>query len=80
MQRKISDSSKRPPFLEIINTDARRYIKTTTKKYDAILIDLPDPDTFQINRFFTEEFFALSKRILNKGVFFPSIWNTLPTI
>ncbi|MBL7203337.1 MAG: hypothetical protein ISS63_03250 [Desulfobacteraceae bacterium] len=58
---------KKAPFLEIINTDARRYIKTTTKKYDAILIDLPDPDTFQINRFFTEEFFALSKRILKKG-------------
>lgn len=58
---------KKTPFLEIINTDARRYIKTTTKKYDAIIIDLPDPDTFQINRFFTEEFFALSKRILNKG-------------
>lgn len=58
---------KKAPFLEIINTDARRYIKTTTKKYDAIIIDLPDPATFQINRFFTEEFFALSKRILNKG-------------
>ncbi len=58
---------KKAPFLEIINTDARRYIKTTTKKYDAILIDLPDPATFQINRFFTEEFFALSKRILKKG-------------
>ena len=58
---------KKAPFLEIVNTDARRYIKTTTKKYDAILIDLPDPDTFQINRFFTEEFFALARRILTKG-------------
>jgi len=58
---------KKTPFLEIINTDARRYIKTTQKKYDAILIDLPDPDTFQINRFFTKEFFSLAKRILKKG-------------
>ena len=58
---------KNAPFLEIINTDARRYIRTATKKYDAILIDLPDPDTFQINRFFTEEFFSLAKRILKKG-------------
>ena len=58
---------KKTPFLEIINVDARRYIKTTKTKYDAILIDLPDPDTFQINRFFTEEFFSRAKRILKKG-------------
>ena len=58
---------EKAPFLEIINTDARRFIKKTTKKYDAILIDLPDPDTFQVNRFFTDEFFSLSKQRLNKG-------------
>ena len=58
---------KKAPFLEIINTDARRYMKKTKKKYDAILIDLPEPATFQINRFFTDEFFALSKRILKGG-------------
>ena len=58
---------RKTPFLEIINTDARHYMKKATKKYDAIIIDLPDPDTFQINRFFTDEFFSLSKRILKKG-------------
>lgn len=58
---------KRARFLEIINTDGRRYIKMTRRRYDAVIIDLPDPDTFQINRFFTNEFFALAKKILNKG-------------
>jgi len=55
------------PSLRVINTDARRYMKAATKKYDAILIDLPDPDTFQLNRFFTDEFFSLAKQILKKG-------------
>ena len=58
---------KKLPFLSIKNTDGRNYIKTTDKRYDAIVIDLPDPDTFQINRFFTSEFFSLSKRILSDG-------------
>ncbi len=58
------DVIKKAPFLEIKNTDGRRYIKMTQRKYDAIIIDLPDPDTFQINRFFTREFFSLAKRIL----------------
>lgn len=55
--------------VEIINTDGRRYVKETKKKYDAIIVDLPDPDTFQINRFFTDEFFSLSKKALTrKGI------------
>ncbi|MBW2207523.1 MAG: hypothetical protein JRG79_11480 [Deltaproteobacteria bacterium] len=58
---------KEDPRVTIMNTDGRRYIKETEQKYDAIIIDLPDPDTFQINRFFTSEFFALSKRILSPG-------------
>ena len=53
--------------LNIKNTDGRSYIKTTDQKYDAIVIDLPDPDTFQINRFYTSEIFSLSKRILSDG-------------
>ncbi|UCF56284.1 MAG: hypothetical protein JSW15_09355, partial [Deltaproteobacteria bacterium] len=55
------------PFLTIKNADGRSYIKTTDNRYDAIVIDLPDPDTFQINRFFTSEFFSLSKKILSDG-------------
>ena len=58
------------PFITILNTDGRNYIKNAKKLYDAIIIDLPDPDTFQINRFFTSEFFHLSKRILTKGGIF----------
>lgn len=61
---------KKMPFLDIINTDARSFLKRTGNKYDAIIVNLPDPDTFQINRFFTSEFFALVKCVLTKdGVF-----------
>jgi len=58
------------PAVTIINTDGRRHIRTTHQRYDAIIIDLPDPDTFQINRFFTSEFFALAKGALSKGGIF----------
>jgi spermidine synthase len=50
------------PFLEIVNTDGREYIRKTARRYDAIIMDLPEPDTFQVNRFFTSEFFGLCKR------------------
>jgi spermidine synthase len=53
--------------LSVINTDGREYIKRTKGKYDAVVIDLPDPDTFQLNRFYTREFLGLAKSILRKG-------------
>jgi spermidine synthase len=55
------------PSLTIKNTDGRSHIKKTDRVYDAIIIDLPDPDTFQINRFFTSEFFSLAKTTLSEG-------------
>ncbi|MFC1866988.1 hypothetical protein ACFL0H_02480 [Thermodesulfobacteriota bacterium] len=58
---------KKRPYLSIINSDARNFIKGTEKRYDAVIIDLPDPGTFQINRFFTSEFFYLIKRVLNRN-------------
>ena len=56
----------RAPFLEISHMDARKFVKNRSGAYDAIIIDLPDPDTFQINRFFTREFFGFAKQALKK--------------
>ncbi|MBW2096148.1 MAG: hypothetical protein JRI80_14815 [Deltaproteobacteria bacterium] len=52
--------------VRVINTDARRFIQRTKNHYDAVILDLPDPDTFQVNRFYTSEFFSLVKRVLSK--------------
>ena len=35
--------------------------------YDAILVNLQEPETFQTNRFFTDRFFALAKERLAPG-------------
>ena len=51
-----------------INTivmDGRLYVKTTDKKYDVAIIDLADPVTAQLNRFYTVEFFEELKSVLN---------------
>ena len=51
----------------VINTDGRAYLNQTHEKYDAIVMDLPDPDTFQLNRFYTREFFRLAKQRLRES-------------
>jgi spermidine synthase len=53
--------------LRVIAQDGRAYLKRTDKKYDAILVNYPEPKTFQTNRYFTEEFMRLAKAHLNPG-------------
>ncbi len=52
--------------VNIIPTDGRSYIGHSNKRYSAIILDLSEPDTFQLNRFYTKEFFDKAKRILRK--------------
>ena len=51
--------------INIINKDGILFVKQTDVKYDVIIVDLPDPSTVQLNRFYTAEFFKEIKRILN---------------
>jgi spermidine synthase len=56
--------------LRIIHQDGRAFLAGSAKKYDVIILNLPEPDTFQINRFFTDEFYRLVKHNLtSRGVF-----------
>jgi spermidine synthase len=49
-----------------IEQDARLFLKNTSNKYDIVLINLPEPSTAQINRYYTIEFFRLLKQRLNR--------------
>jgi len=57
------------PEMNIIHQDGRQYLAQTQKKYDAIILNLPEPDTFQTNRFFTEQFFSTAcQRLHENGI------------
>jgi len=52
------------PEVNVIHQDGRQYLKNCENQYDAIIMNLPEPDTFQINRFFTGRFFAMARQHL----------------
>jgi spermidine synthase len=57
--------------VEVKNIDGRLFVRQTHSKYDLIIVNLPDPFTAQINRFYTVEFFKAAERILReKGILF----------
>jgi len=56
--------------VHIFYRDGRAFLPKAKNKYDVIILNLPEPATAQINRFYTKEFFILAKeRLKTKGVF-----------
>lgn len=55
------------PRVSIKNTDGRFFVKAVPKMYDCAIIDLGDPYTAQLNRYYTSEFFQEIKRKLKTG-------------
>ncbi|MCX7721919.1 MAG: fused MFS/spermidine synthase [Verrucomicrobiae bacterium] len=50
--------------IRLFTTDARRFVRQTTNRYEVVILALPDPDTAQLNRLYTAEFFSELKRVL----------------
>jgi spermidine synthase len=47
--------------------DARLSLKRQSSPYDVIIVNLPDPESSQLNRFYTLEFFEEAKKALSRG-------------
>lgn len=51
----------------VFHTDGRHYIKKVRTTYDMVILNLPDPSTAMLNRFYTREFFQEVQSILSEG-------------
>lgn len=47
--------------------DGRLFLKSTPEMFDVIILNLPEPQTAQLNRFYTVEFFREAAAKLNSG-------------
>jgi spermidine synthase len=58
------------PRIQVHYRDGRAFLTDSVQNYDVIILNLPEPTTAQINRFYTREFFLiLKRRITNRGLF-----------
>jgi len=55
------------PRVRIHHLDGRLFVKRAGQHYDAVIVQLPDPSTAQLNRFYSVEFFREVERILAPG-------------
>ncbi|MBE0712877.1 MAG: methyltransferase [Candidatus Aminicenantes bacterium] len=55
------------PRTRIVYQDGRSFLERTDGRYDAIILNLPEPATAQVNRYYTREFFLEARKKLKSG-------------
>src|SRR4030095_1935831 len=55
------------PRLRVINEDGFRWVREARGRYDAIVVDLPDPTDFSLGKLYTESFYREVRRLLAPG-------------
>jgi spermidine synthase len=55
------------PRVHLHYADGRLFLKTTALTFDVILVNLPEPQTAQLNRFYTLDFFREAAEKLHAG-------------
>ena len=64
--RKVFQNNRVHTFYQ----DGRAFLNKIQKRYEVIILNLPEPATAQINRFYTKEFFSIvKKKLTEEGVF-----------
>lgn len=52
--------------VEIINTDAWKYLENTEQTFDGIILDLPDPHSLSLSKLYSRAFYSLLGQHLNR--------------
>ncbi|MFD1038130.1 polyamine aminopropyltransferase [Virgibacillus byunsanensis] len=53
--------------VEVIHMDAFTFLESSEEWYDAIIVDLPDPNNESLNKLYTKEFYSLIRNHLLPG-------------
>ncbi len=61
LDKNITLQAESDSMVNYIYKDAIDYLNSTDENYDLVLIDVPDPSSLNLNRFYTEDFFELIK-------------------
>jgi spermidine synthase len=69
MLKQLNAGSLSSNRVQVINADAFRWIRTSKKLYDVIIIDFPDPTEFSLGKLYTDIFYReVSRSLAPEGV------------
>ncbi|MBF0511694.1 MAG: hypothetical protein HQL13_05115 [Candidatus Omnitrophica bacterium] len=69
-ERYTPNASLKDPRVHLFQGDPRRYFKIMPHDFDVMIVNLPNPSTAMINRYFSDDFFKEARRHLKAdGIF-----------
>lgn len=66
---KLNEGSLSDPTIKRIIGDAFQFLRKTNEKFDAVFIDFPYPQDYNVSKLFSVEFYTFVKRALSKNGF-----------
>jgi spermidine synthase len=55
------------PRVRTVNADAFSWLRSADRRYDSVIVDMPDPDDVATAKLYSVEFYGLVKRVLGPG-------------
>lgn len=68
--RRLNGDSLRNPKVAIHNTDAFDFVRKTSRKFDRVIVDFPDPHNEALGKLYSVEFFKLLRRCMSDDATF----------
>ncbi len=64
---RMNRDSLRNPRVTVVNDDAMVWLTRGAQRYDAVIVDFPDPNHFSLGKLYTTRFYALLRARLSEG-------------
>lgn len=65
--KRINEGALDAPRLTVHHVDAFGFVRDTKRRYDRVIIDLPDPHNEALNKLYSVEFYRMVKRVMRPG-------------
>jgi len=75
----LNHGAFRSPKVHVVNTDAFRWLRANSRRFDAAFVDFPDPTNFSIGKLYTVTFYRELARALAPGAII-SVQSTSPLV
>ena len=62
-----NDGALDDPRVEVVVDDAMSWLRTADETFDAVVVDMPDPDAPATAKLYSQEFYGLASRVLAPG-------------
>jgi spermidine synthase len=63
----LNEHSLTDPRVQVVTADAFTWLRDARERFDAVIIDMPDPDSTATAKLYSEEFYSLVRHVLAPG-------------